>query len=128
MKTEPVVQYKGSLKGSRRIPLSSLPVEEINLSSFKASGSNSKTREVGEMLSQTFSCISERAFLYLSSSSRAVKLLRLSYWTCMVLSCISFFIFPWYSFLAFLIPALIMLLFLEALDLSKRLSDYKGPA
>jgi len=128
MKTGVVEQYKGSLKGSKVVLISSIPLVSTEVLLTVASGSDSSTQKAPETLNPTSTSILERLFSYLSSSSRAVKLLSVSYWIFTALSCIAFFIFPWYLFLAFLIPALIMLLIREALDFSQRLSNYRGPA
>ena len=128
MRTDVVEQYRGSLKGSRRIRISNSPSVDLSHYSIRASGSGSLTQKDLEMPNPIFSSTLEKFFSYLSSSSRAVKLLNVSYWTFMGLSCIAFFIFPWYLFLAFLIPALIMLLFREVHKTSQACLNYKGPA
>ncbi|KKN31264.1 hypothetical protein LCGC14_0825800 [marine sediment metagenome] len=79
-----------------------------NLSLITANGYGPLTPRESFMHSLISTFISRTKSWSTNLSSRGVKALNVSYWTFTVLCCITFFISPWYLFLAFLIPALIL--------------------
>ncbi len=107
MRTEQYEVFKGSLKGSRLITPEDSFLVDLSLSSTKDSGSEVWTRKGSSMPSRIFTFISRPESWSLSLSSRGVRVLNSSYWAFTLLSCITFFVSPWYWCLAFLIPALI---------------------
>ena len=79
-----------------------------SLSSSMASGSEPLTLMESSTPSRISTFTSKIESWSLNLSSRAVKVLNISYWIFTALSCILFFTSHWSIFLAFLIPALIM--------------------
>jgi len=121
MRTDAPEVFRGSLKGSRLLTISSHPeashTVDLSRYSTKANGSSSETPKAPVTLSRIFTFILRPGSWFSSLSSPAAKRLKISYWIFTVLCCITFFTSPWYLFLAFLIPALAMKLILLRLEI-----------